>query len=99
MVAKIRRNFCQYRMWTRMCSSTGVPMSDHHGRKDSKHFEAISVSYDALGKTGIEGSQGERHCLEWSLEDVDETVVADLYLLGSVGTGCEISKLSKGVLA
>jgi len=74
-------------------------MSDHHGRKDSKHFEAISVSYDALGKTGIEGSQGKRHCLEWSLEDVDETVVADLYLLGSVGTGCEISKFWKGVLA
>ena len=35
--------------------------------------------------------------MEWSLEDVDETVVADLYLLGSVGTGCEISKLWKGV--
>ena len=31
-------------------------------------------------------------------KDVDETVVADLYLLGSVGTGCEISKLWKGVL-
>ena len=64
----------------------------------SQGLEAISVSYDALGKTGIEGSQGKRHCLEWSLEDVDETVVADLYLLGSVGTGCEISKLWKGVL-
>ena len=51
-----------------------------------------------MGKTGIEGSQGKRHCLELSLEDVDETVVADLYLLGSVGTGCEISKLWKGVL-
>ena len=61
-----------------------------------------SVSYDALGKTGIEDNRresGERHCLEWSLEDVDETVVADLYLLGSVGTGCEISKLWKGMLA
>ena len=51
-----------------------------------------------MGKTGIEGSQGKRHCFEWSLEDVDETVVADLYLLCSVGTGCEISKLWKGVL-
>ena len=65
----------------------------------SQGLEAISVSYDALGKTEIEGSQGKRHCLEWSLEDVDETVVADLYLMGSVGTGCEISKLWKGVLA
>ena len=65
-------------------------------RKDLKQLLSV---YDALGKTGIEGSQGKRHCLEWSLEDVDETVVADLYLVGSVGTGCEISKLWKGVLA
>ena len=34
VVARIRRSFCQYRMWTRMCSSTGVPMWDHYGRKD-----------------------------------------------------------------
>ena len=64
-------------------------------RKDLKQLLSV---YDALEKTGIEGSQGKRHCLELSLEDVDETVVADLYLLGSVGTGCEISKLWKGVL-
>jgi len=31
------------------------------------------------------------------MEDVDETVVADLYLLGSIGTGCEMNKLWKGV--
>ena len=29
----------------------------------SQGLEAISVSYDALGKIGIEGSQRERHCL------------------------------------
>ena len=46
-------------------------------------LEAISVSYDALGKIGIEGSQRERHCLERLRKDVDEIVLVDLYLLGS----------------
>ena len=49
----------------------------------SQGLEAISVSYDALGKTGIEGSQRERHCLERLRKDVDEIVLVDLYLLGS----------------
>ena len=78
-----------------MYSSTGVPMSGHHGRKDLKQLLSV---YDGLEKIGIEGSQGNRHCLERSQEDVDKTVVADLYLLGSVGTGCEISNLWNGVL-
>ena len=36
-VARIRRNFCQYRMRTRMSSSTCIcwaPMWDHYSRKD-----------------------------------------------------------------
>ena len=49
----------------------------------SQGLEAISVSYDALGKTGKEGSQRERHCLERLRRDVDEIVLVDLYLLGS----------------
>ena len=49
----------------------------------SQGLEAISVSYDALGKIGIEGSQRERHCLERLRKDVDEIVLVDLYLLGS----------------
>ena len=49
----------------------------------SQGLEAISVSYDALGKTGIEGSQRERHCLERLRKDVDEIGLVDLYLLGS----------------
>ena len=49
----------------------------------SQGLEAISVSYDVLGKTGIEGSQRERHCLERLRKDVDEIVLVDLYLLGS----------------
>ena len=36
----------------------------------SQGLEAISVSYDALGKTGIEGSQRERHCLERLRKDM-----------------------------
>ena len=71
-------------MCTRMYSSTGL--------------EATSVSIRCFGKDWYRRESGERHCLEWSLEDVDGTVVADLYLLGSVGTGCGISKLWKGVL-
>ena len=39
--------------------------------------------YDALGKTGIEGSRKERHCLERLRKDVAEIVFVDLYLLGS----------------
>ena len=38
---------------------------------------------DALGKTGIEGSRKERHCLERLRKDVAEIVLVDLYLLGS----------------
>ena len=49
----------------------------------SQGLEAISVSYDALGKIGIEGSQRERHYLERLRKDVDEIVPVDLYLLGS----------------
>ena len=49
----------------------------------SQGLAAISVSYDALGQTGIEGSQRERHCLERLRKDVDEIVLVDLYLLGS----------------
>ena len=51
------------------------------GRLWSQRLEPISVSYDALGKTGIEGSQRERHCLERLRKDVDEIVLVDL--LGS----------------
>ena len=36
VVARIKRNFCQYRMWTRMYSSTGVPMLDHHPLRSVK---------------------------------------------------------------
>ena len=48
VVARIKRNFCQYRMWTRMYSSTGVPMSDHHGRKDSKQLVSRESREKAL---------------------------------------------------
>ena len=54
--------------------------------------------YTMLWERLEQRESGGKHCLERSLEDVDEAVVADLYLLGSVGTGCEISKLWKGVL-
>ena len=64
----------------------------------STGLEATSVSIRCFGKDWYRRESGERHCLEWSLEDVDGIVVADLYLLGSVGTGCGISKLWKGVL-
>ena len=40
MVARIRRNFCQY-SW--------APMWDHCGRKDLKQLLSV---YDAMGKTG-----------------------------------------------
>ena len=61
----------------------------------SQGSEAISVSHDALGKTGIEGSQRERHCLERLQKDVDEIVLVDLYLLGS-DVGPLLSQRSEG---
>ena len=61
----------------------------------SQGLEAVSVSYDALGKTGIEGSQRERHCLERLRKDVDEIVLVDLYLLGS-DVGPLLSQRSEG---
>ena len=46
--------------------------------------------YDALGEAGIQGSQGKRHCLERSLEDVGENV-----LVVSVGLRCGTIMVSK----
>ena len=52
------------------------------GQLWSQGLEAIYVSYDALGKTGIEGSQRERHCLERLRKDVDEIVSRRLVFVG-----------------
>ena len=45
-------------------------------------LEAISVSIRCVGKTGLEGSQRERHCLERLRKDADEIVLVDLYFVG-----------------
>ena len=82
MVARIRRNFCQYRMWTRMYSSTCIcwaPMWDHSGRKDWK--ELLSV-YDALGETGIEG-ESEEKALPGKVAGGPPARMCSSYLLGS----------------